>query len=117
MMGMGLSLLLFFFSHSFAPFRNGLMGGWTLFSTSQRFRRIKFAGTLVFNDCMEWANVPRWDGNRLGEHGQKISFPLPGSTVPRVAIKRGRLLAEIMRSSKTFRMLHSNYTPLMDFLW
>lgn len=67
----------------------------------------------MFNDCMEWANVPRWDGNRLGEHGQKISFPLPGSTVPRVAIKRGRLLAEIMRSSKTFRMLHSNYTPLI----
>ena len=45
--------------------------------------------TLVFNDCMEWANIPRWGGYRLGWFGQKIHFPfLVWSNVPLVAIKR-----------------------------
>jgi len=38
---------------------------------------LTFAGTLVFNDCMEWANILRRGGDRLGWHGQKIPFPFP----------------------------------------
>jgi hypothetical protein len=68
---------LFFLLHYRRSFESEQMGGWTsVFSTSQRFRRtFTFDDTLVFNDCMEWVNIPRWDGYRLGWHGQKIQFP------------------------------------------
>jgi hypothetical protein len=57
------------------------------FSTPQRFRRT-FDDTLVFNDCMEWVNIPRWGGFSPGWHGQKIPFPSTRSTVLLLAIKR-----------------------------
>ncbi len=33
-----------------------------------------FDGTLVFNDCMEWVNIPRWGVYRLGWAWSKDSF-------------------------------------------
>jgi len=60
--------------------------------------------TLVFNDCMEWIIIPQWDGYHLGWYGQKISFPLPKSTVPLVAIKRGWLDAEDMQDFPYLRL-------------
>lgn len=89
-----LSILLVFHYSAPLSIANRWMGGWTsFFSTSQRFRRTStFDGTLVFNDCMEWVNIPRWGVYRLGGHGQKIRFPfilVTAQMCPIVAIKRG----------------------------
>jgi hypothetical protein len=56
---------------------NRRMGGWTsfFFYIPKIQAYFTFDGTLVFNDCMEWVNIPRW-GVYLGWHGQKICFPL-----------------------------------------
>ena len=52
------------------------MGRWTSFSLHPKDSGVfTFDDTLVFNDCMEWASIPRWGGYRLGWHGQKIHFP------------------------------------------
>jgi len=61
------------------------MSGWTSFPYIPRSRRT-FADTLVFNDRMEWANVPQRDGDGLGWHDQKI--PFLRLNVPLVAVKR-----------------------------
>ena len=104
---MGLCFL-FFLSHYLAPLSiaSRWIGGWTsFFSTTQRFRRtLHLMITLVFNDCMEWIIIPQWDGYHLGWYGQKISFPLPKSTVPLVAIKRGWLDAEDMQDFPYLRL-------------
>jgi hypothetical protein len=53
---------------------------------------------------MEWIIIPQWDGYHLGWYGQKISFPLPRSTVPLVAIKRHWLDAEDMQDFPYLRL-------------
>jgi hypothetical protein len=58
-----------------------------------------FDGTLVFNDCMERVNIPRWDGYRLGWLVKRFLFLFTRTNVPRMAIKRGWL---VQRSSKIF---------------
>jgi hypothetical protein len=79
---------LFFLSNYWRPFQqraDGLLD--LLFSLHPKDSGVlTFDGTLVLNDCMEWANIPRWGDYRLGWHGQKIPFPFLGSTVPLVGI-------------------------------
>lgn len=78
-----------------APFDSEQMDGWLdfLFLYIPKIQAYSaFDGTLVFNDCMEWVNIPRWGVYRLGWRGQKIRFPFTLVTTqlcPIVAIKRG----------------------------
>jgi hypothetical protein len=60
-----------------------------------------FDGTLVFNDCMERVNIPRWDGvyNVGAGTVKRFLFLLTRTHVPIVAIKRGWL---VQRSTKIF---------------
>ena len=62
--------------------------------------------TLVFNDCMEWANIPRWDGYRLGWHCQKIHFPF--LVMVKCAIsgyQKGWLIARIIKDFPYLRLI------------
>lgn len=58
------------------PFDSGQTDGWLdfLFLHLTDSGVLTFDDTLVFNDCMEWVNIPRWGGYRLGWDGQKDSF-------------------------------------------
>jgi len=75
-------------------------GGWTSFFSlhPQDSGVLTSDGMLVFNDCMEWANIPRWDGDLPGLARLKdsFSFTYQGQTVPLVALKRGWLLLAVI---------------------
>ena len=75
MMEMGTCFLLLCPSIWRSPKQTGWVAGLPLFHIPKIQAYFTFDGTLVFNDCMEWVNIPRWGGYRLGWHGQKIHFP------------------------------------------
>jgi len=84
-----------------APFRQRA-DGWLDFlsSTPQRFRRtLHLNDTLVFNDCMEWADsIMGWLSPRLARSKDSFSF------LVNCAIRAIKGVGRLQKSSKTFHI-------------